>query len=303
MKYYLAPLEGITTFVYRNAVNKFFGGIDKFYTPFFSPQTKRHKNSYAIRGIMPENNPGMKLIPQILTEDAKDYLLFEKDMLSYGYDELNINTGCPSGTVVSKGRGAGFLQYPDKLESFLDEVFDKAKTKISVKTRLGMYDPEEFIKLLEIFNKYPLEELIIHFRVGKEMYKGEVHKEYFDYALKNSRNPVVYNGDVTGIEDIKDLPEGTDCVMLGRGMITDPSLARVLDGGEKMNRSEAAAFLQYLKDEYLRLDPDENHNLFKLKEVWSYMQTNYPEKKKELKGILKAKRLEEYQVYVDNILS
>lgn len=303
MKYYLAPLEGITTFVYRNAVNKFFGGIDKFYTPFFSPQTKRHKNSYAIRGIMPENNPGMKLIPQILTEDAKDYLLFERDMLSYGYDELNINTGCPSGTVVSKGRGAGFLQYPDKLESFLDEVFDKAKTKISIKTRLGMYDPEEFIKLLEIFNKYPLEELIIHLRVGKEMYKGEVHKEYFDYAIKNSRNPVVYNGDVTGIEDIKDLPEGTDCVMLGRGMITDPSLARVLDGGEKMNRSEAAAFLQYLKDEYLRLDPDENHNLFKLKEVWSYMQANYPEKKKELKGILKAKRLEEYQVYVDNILS
>jgi len=291
-KYYLAPLEGITTYVYRNAIHECFGdGISKYFTPFFSPQTKRHPSSYAIKGILPENNKGIHVVPQMLTDDAEDFLTFEKDMRNYGYDELNINVGCPSGTVVSKGRGAGFLAYPQKLDHFLEDVFAKTNCKISVKTRLGMHDPQEFYELLEIYNKYPMEELIIHARVRDEMYQGNVHRDIYEWARANSKNALVYNGDVfkLGDEDPRD-----EVIMLGRGMVADPSLARQLTGGNAATKEEISRFMRTLRNNYMDRDPDERHCLEKLKEVCSYMHAP--------KSVMKAKRLEEYQDELDKFL-
>lgn len=287
MKLYLAPLEGITTNIYRNAVNEMFGGIDKYFTPFFSPQTKRHPSSYVMLGILPERNKNLHLVPQMLTDDAEDFLEWEKDMRAYGYEELNLNTGCPSGTVVSKGRGAGFLRYPEKLDHFLEDVFSKTNSKISVKTRLGMHDPEEFYSLLEIFNKYPLEELIIHARVREEMYKGEVHKDIYEWAKNNSKNKLVYNGDVFTKED---MPDGEDAVMLGRGMVANPALAK----GTVASNQEKYEFLMRLIRDYIGRDPDEKHCMEKLKEICSYMQAP--------KQVMKAKRLEEFKVELNKFL-
>ena len=299
MKYYLAPLEGITTFVYRNAVHRIFGdGVDKYYTPFFSPNTKRHKSSFAIRGVLPENNEGICLIPQILTNDADDFLKWEKDMTALGYTELNINIGCPSGTVVSKNRGAGFLRYPERIDEFLEKVFEKTKCQVSVKTRLGMSDPEEFDRLLEVYNKYQMEELIIHARTGDEMYSGKPHRDEFDKAARNSRNPVVYNGDIIRATDVDELchMDMMNGIMIGRGMIADPSLVRQLRGGAKMSADELRDFLKLLRTEYLCYDPDENHTLAKLKEVWTYLQKQFPDYPKETKKLLKSNTLEEYRV-------
>lgn len=287
MKLYLAPLEGITTNIYRNAVNEMFGGIDKYFTPFFSPQTKRHPSSYAMLGILPERNKNLYLVPQMLTDDAEDFLEWEKDMRAYGYEELNLNTGCPSGTVVSKGRGAGFLRYPEKLDHFLEDVFSKTNSKISVKTRLGMHDPEEFYSLLEIFNKYPLEELIIHARVREEIYKGEVHKDVYEWAKNNSKNKLVYNGDVFTKEE---MPDGEDAVMLGRGMVANPALAC----GRVASNQEKYEFLTRLIRDYIDRDPDEKHCMEKLKEICSYMQAP--------KQVMKAKRLEEFKVELNKFL-
>ncbi len=312
-------MEGITTYVYRKAVHDFFGdGVDKYFTPFFSPQTKRHAGSFAIRGILPENNEGIYLVPQMLTDDAEDFLRFEKDMRRYGYEELNINVGCPSGTVVSKGRGAGFLAYPQKLDHFLENVYAKTNARISVKTRLGMHDTQEFYQLMEIYNKYPMEELIIHARVGDEMYRGKTHREMYAWAKEHSRNRLVYNGDIfkPGDENVPvpaDISETNtdtsaiqtagetisskpieDTVMLGRGMIADPSLIRRMRGGSRADRDEMKAFMHRLRDDYLKRDPDERHCMEKLKEICTYFQPP--------KTVLKAKRLEELMVELDKFL-
>ena len=312
MRLYLAPLEGITTHVYRNAVYNIFGnGADKYFTPFFAPQTKRHANSYAIQGILPENNEGIYLVPQILTDEADDFFRFEKDMRDYGYNELNINIGCPSGTVVSKGRGSAFLSNPEKLDHFLEEVYAHTRAKVSVKTRLGMHDPEEIYHLMDIFNKYPMEELILHARVGDEMYSGHAHRDYYSWAKVHSKNRLVYNGDIFRKGDELDIPVKDtsdtidavpgatkligDTLMLGRGMVADPSLIRQLNGGAPASAEEMRAFIRRLKEDYLRRDPDERHCLEKLKEISAYL--------KAPKKAMKAKRLEEFQVEIDNFLS
>ena len=172
MKIYLAPLEGITGYTYRRALYNCFGGFDKYFIPFILPNQKGHLSTREKKDIMPENNEGMYAVPQILTKNAEDFIQTAETLQEYGYNEVNLNLGCPSKTVVTKGRGAGFLDRPDELDKFLDEIFRKCDMKISIKTRLGMDDPEEFEDLLTIYNKYPLEELIVHARVQKDYYKN-----------------------------------------------------------------------------------------------------------------------------------
>lgn len=313
MRYYLAPLEGITGYIFRNAVKEQFGThIDKYFTPFFMPCEKRTVGRKEERELDPEHNREMLLVPQVLTSDAGDCLRFEEKMHRLGYQEININLGCPSGTVSSKGRGAGFLREPEKLDAFLGEVFAGKTGRISLKTRLGIEDPGEFQVLLEIYNQYPLEELIIHPRVLKEAYKGVPHQEAFLYALQNSRNPVVYNGDLWTPEDLEKLEcrireeklEWKDpAVMLGRGMVADPALIREMATGKKLTREELTVFLKTVMDFYEAEFSGDVPVLYKMKEIWTYMIRNFPGCEKQLKAIRKAKHLPEYEAAVRTILS
>ncbi|MDO4490633.1 MAG: tRNA-dihydrouridine synthase family protein [Lachnospiraceae bacterium] len=312
MRYYLAPLEGITGTIFRNAVNEQFGEhIDKFFTPFFVPCHKRTAGRKEEKEIDPKNNQGLYLVPQVLTDSAEDCLRFESKMHPLGYQEININLGCPSGTVTSKGRGAGFLKDPDRLDAFLAAVYQGKAGRISVKTRLGMEDPEEFKRILEIYNKYPMEELIIHPRVQKEAYRGVPHADVFLYALKNSRNPVCYNGDIWTVEDLQRLEEmiraeGLEwrdpAVMLGRGMVANPALIRELAGGEKLTREELRSFLRTVTDRYAAEFSGDMPVLHKTKEIWNYMIRHFPGCEKQLKAIRKAKHLPEYEDAVRSIL-
>ena len=153
MKYYLAPMEGITGHIYRNAYEKYFHNIDKYFTPFIVPNQSLSLKTKELRDLLPENNEGLNVVPQILTNDAEGFILTANKLKQLGYNEINLNLGCPAGTVVSKKRGSGFLAYPDELDKFLDEIYKIDNMKISIKTRLGKEKPEEFYKLIEIYNE------------------------------------------------------------------------------------------------------------------------------------------------------
>lgn len=297
MKIYLAPLEGITTFVYRNVHHALFDGVDKYYTPFVSPTSSHNFKSKEKRDVIPENNTGLPVVPQILSNHADEFIYTAHCLEAYGYEEINLNVGCPSGTVVSKGRGAGFLGRPEELDRFLDEVFEGVKTPISIKTRIGVEDPEEFYPLLQIFNRYPVCELTIHPRVRRDFYRGCPNLEVFEMALKESRNPVCYNGDIRNTEDYERIcrrfPD-LDRIMIGRGVIADPGLTEEIYGAEKTSRKKIFEFEQQVREEYKKWMPPDPV-LFKMKEIWSYMSASFPEDDKFWKKIKKSKKLSDYE--------
>ena len=219
MKLYQAPLEGITTYIYRSALKRHFGGADKYFAPFVSPYEKIVISAKERAQLTPSHNEGINLVPQILTMDAEGFLRLTHLLHEeYGYDEFNLNFGCPSGTVVSKGRGAGSLKDLELLKDFLDKITDEFPYRLSVKTRVGFSDVGEWAALLDLYNRYSLSELIIHPRVGTQMYKGVPDVEAFEYAVANSRNPVVYNGDIRTVEDCKLL-----CHSMNVDMVDIPS--------------------------------------------------------------------------------
>lgn len=306
MKYYLAPLEGITTYVYRRAYHTFFHPLDKYFTPFFVPHTKRGLNEREKNEILPEHNSGMRLIPQIMSNDADGFLRTEEKLREYGYEEINLNLGCPSKTVVNKHRGSGFLAVPGELDRFLFKVYSRTKAKISIKTRLGKYDPEEFVRILEIYNQYPVEELIIHPRVQQDFYRNSPDLGAFRQALGSARIPVCYNGDIFTMADERALeakfPE-LSCVMLGRGVIRNPGLPGELKGEEEVSLHTLERFLEKILEDYREICREDNHALFKVKELWAYMGNMFPEKKTVLEKIRKSESILNYQETVKEILT
>ena len=234
MKIYFAPLEGVTGYIFRNTYNTIYGSVDKFFSPFVAPSESCPLTPRERKDIAPENNRGIHLVPQILTCRSDHFIEAAREMRAMGYKEVNLNLGCPSGTVCAKGKGAGFLQDTSALRKFLDDIYSYSESesegmKISIKTRLGYEQPDEFFALMDIFNEFPVSELIVHPRIRTDFYKGEPRRDYFAYALSHAKIPLVYNGNVFACEDYDDLSASfgarPDPVMLGRGLVTDPDLA------------------------------------------------------------------------------
>jgi tRNA-dihydrouridine synthase len=204
MNFYFAPMEGLTGYVYRNAHHAFFDRINKYFTPFIVANQSDRFRTRELNDILPENNQGINLVPQLLTNNAKDFIHTSKKINLLGYNEINLNLGCPSRTVVSKNRGSGFLSKTKELDEFLDEIFTQSITKISVKTRIGRDRPEEFYELIQIYNKYPIAEVIIHPRIQKDFYKNKPNLKIFRETSILSNNPVCYNGDIHSVTDFKE---------------------------------------------------------------------------------------------------
>ena len=298
-KIYMAPMEGVTGFIYRNTFARFFGGIDKYYTPFISPGEHKNFKSRELKDVLPENNEGLNVAVQMLTNNAELFIVTAHRMKDFGYKEVNLNLGCPSGTVVSKGKGSGFLSFPEKLDAFLDEIYNSladTRLDISVKTRLGRYEPDEFYELLDIYNKYPVSELIIHPRVQKDMYKNKPRMEFFDYAVRHSKNRLVYNGDICTVEDyekiINTYPD-VGAVMLGRGLISNPGLAGQIIDGKQIDKDTLRAFYDALVDAYRAEIPDEKNVVFKIKENLFYLVNLFDDKDTCWKKIRKSDSLME----------
>ncbi len=301
MKFYFAPLEGVTGYIYRNAYNKYFGKVDKYFTPFVSPTSNMCFTSRELNDILPKHNEGMNVVPQILTNNSEYFIHTMNEMKNMGYDEINLNLGCPSGTVVAKGRGSGFLAHKEELDIFLDEIFSKARTKISIKTRIGVDSSEDFINIMEIYNKYPLEELIIHPRIQKDFYKNSPNMEVFKEALQFSKNTVCYNGDIFNVNDYKKLAEECpeiNSVMLGRGIIANPGLIMEINDNEKADKECLKSFHDSVYEGYKEILSGDRNVLFKMKEFWFYMIHMFGDSDKYAKKIRKAKSAKEYEAVI-----
>lgn len=273
-RYDFAPLDGITKVVFRQVWNKHFGGADRYFIPFFSPTDQHTITPRDFRELDPVRNAGLPVVPQIMSCKAPDFIWGAAAMADLGYSEVNLNLGCPSGTVTAKGKGSGFLAKPDELDRFFDEVFSKVQIPVSVKTRLGIADAEEFPRLLEIYNRYPIACLTIHARIQKEKYRGKLHMNTFAEALKASRNPVCYNGDLRTVEEVRAFEEQfptEDAVMIGRGAVADPALLRKLRGGQPATREELQSFMQDLYQSYQEYYGQVGTAAQRMREVWFYL--------------------------------
>ncbi|CUU47570.1 tRNA dihydrouridine synthase [Clostridium beijerinckii] len=304
MKYYFAPLEGVTGYIYRNAYETFFGQIDKYFMPFISPTKNKSFTSRELNDVLLEHNQGINVIPQILTNNSEYFTDTVNQLTKFGYDEVNLNLGCPSGTVVAKYKGSGFLAQRKLLDEFLEDIFSNASTKISIKTRIGKDSPDEFYELIEIFNKYPLEELIIHPRIQTDFYKNKPNMEVFKDALALSKNPVCYNGDIFNAEDYTQLSETypkLETVMLGRGLIANPGLIEEIKTNRLMDKELMKAFHDKVCIGYEEVLSGDRNVLFKMKELWFYMIHIFTNSDKYAKKIRKTNNLQEYKGIISSM--
>ena len=325
----LGPFQGITDAPFRNIFKRHFGGIDKFYTPFFTG-IQKEENAKNLQGeeIDPRYNDVETLTPQILSTDAEEILRFAKQCKQLGYKEINLNMGCPFPRVANKKRGCGLLPYPDLVETMLERVFEQIDIKFSVKCRLGYFSPDEIEAILPIFNKFPLSELIIHPRIGKQLYKGEADVERFKALIPYINAPLVYNGDifsVESIERIRDAVQPVNQFMLGRGLLTNPFLAEEIaasviaseakQSSKETNhldcraplrsaRNDTARLHDYVIDLYedrLRHAGGSPKVLGRMKELWSYLMNSFEEPQVVWRKIKKINALKEYEEAVESI--
>ncbi len=300
-----APMEGISSRIYRQTHARLFGGVEEYFAPFIAPDGSGKFKASALRDVLPENNQGIRLIPQLLVNRAEPFLRVAEQLHALGYAEVNLNIGCPSGTVVAKHKGAGMLLDLRSLDDCLAEIFSRCPIAVSVKTRMGVERTEEFEEILEIYNKYPIKRLIIHARARAGMYKSAVDLPAFLAALPECRCPVWYNGDVFSPEDMDKLKaaDGLAGVMLGRGAVADPALPRLLQGGNGLTAGELKAFHDALLERFLAEGLGEQAAMARLKELWFYMLYKFPDSKKEAKGLLKAQRLSDYTAAVEALFA
>lgn len=311
MKLLFAPLDGITGFTYRNLHHALFDGVNAHYAPFISPTVNEEMRGKEIRDILPENNKGINLVPQILANRSDFFIRGAEQLIDMGYtDEININIGCPSGTVTSKNKGSGFLRDLDGMNRFLDEVYTwndnlENPLALTVKTRIGYETAYEFQDILDVYNKYPIPLLIVHPRTKKQMYKERANLDAFQYAYDNSKNALCYNGDINTLEDyeyIKKRFSKIEYAMIGRGMITNPNLANEINGEEKLTLDQIKKYHDTFYDEFEKIFESDKHLLFKMKEFWNYVSKNFVKENEICKMIRKCQSLDKYKAYAQIIV-
>ena len=303
MTVYLAPLEGVTDAVFRRVHRDCFSGVSKYFIPFVSPTQNLAFTARDLSILAPENGFG---VPQLLCKDAALFLWAAQALGDMGYGEVNLNLGCPSGTVTAKGKGSGMLRDPAVLDAFLDAVFSHAEGPISVKTRLGVTSPEEFEAILDLYDRYPICELTIHPRVMRQLYRGQADRAAFAAALPGCRMPVCYNGDVTTAADLHTLeaqyPQLSG-IMVGRGLIADPALFRKARGGAPATKEELRGYLTDLYHGYTELFGSAGCAISRMKGHWFYLIHCFAGAEKLEKQLKKLREPWEYEVVVNQIFT
>ena len=304
VKLSLGPFQGITDAPFRNVFKKHFGGIDKFYTPFFTGIQKDHAKNMQVEEIDPRFNDVETLTPQILSTDAEEILRFAAQCKELGYKEINLNMGCPFPRVANKKRGSGLLPYPEKIDAMLGAVFERIDLKFSIKCRLGYFSPDEIVPVIDVFNQYPLSELIIHPRIGKQLYKGEADVKRFVELMPLIKAPLVYNGDIVSVESFEKIREEVKPVnefMLGRGLLANPFLAEEINSMQS-NLTRTKRLHDYVVDLYedrLRHAGGSPKVLGRMKELWSYLMYSFDNPQDIWRKIKKINALQEYEEAVE----
>lgn len=285
-----APMEGLTDTTYRRTHARIYGGVTKYYIPFISPTQHHVFTPKELRAISPAYNAAIPTVPQLLAKDAEHFLWAAGELSAMGYDEVNLNIGCPSGTVTAKGKGAGMLRDLASLCSFLDEICFKSPIAVSVKTRIGFDSPDEWPAILALLSEYPFREIIVHPRTRAGFYKvGTLCPETFHMAAK-TKLPLVYNGDLFTSADCVALQREYPGMpmMMGRGLIANPALAREVGGGNPLSISELRVFHDELCDAYRQQrTPEQAHS--RMRELMTYMACCFQDAEKAAKGIRKSK--------------
>ena len=300
MKYYFAPLEGITDSIYRQLHHKYFPGLDRYYTPFFSPTVHRALTPKESRELPFADAIDYNAVPQLLTKVADDFLWMAEQCADRGYTEVNLNLGCPSGTVTAKGKGSGMLRDTDALDRFLDAIFRASPLPISIKTRIGFSSADEFPSLLDIFNHYPVKELTVHPRIRTVFYSGDVDVDAFRFAVENSRNPLCYNGDICALSQVDNIAEcfpSVDSVMIGRGLIGDPGMVTNSTTPQLLE-----AFTGELLEHYVEAFGGARNAMFRMKEHWRYLICKFDQVDKLAKQLRKTTDIAEFKTITHRIL-
>ena len=302
----LAPFQGITDVVYRNAFKKHFRGIDKFYTPFFTGIQK--DNSKSLRGeeISPEFNDVNTVVPQILSNKADEIIRFANQCKSMGYGEFNLNMGCPFPRVANKTRGCGLMADPERTIPMLTEVCEHVDgIRFSIKCRLGYYNDEEIYAFIEVFNSLNVSEIIIHPRIGKQMYNGEASLEKFIKLIPLINKPLVYNGDVFDVEKYKTVSKSVENISLGRGLLTNPFLAEEIKGidNQKNKKTRLHNFVVDLYVERLRHAGGSPKIIGSMKELWKYMMNIFDDPQNVWRKVKKVNHLDEYETAVETVFN
>jgi len=307
---YLAPVQGITDRIYRNLFPVYFKGVDMAIAPFISSSKKMKPENNLLREFYPDKNTGIPTIPQIMSSNPADFTLLANALYNIGCGTVNWNLGCPFPMVVKKGRGAGMLCYPARVESFLEKTIPAIKPKLSIKLRIGFKYPDDVLQLIPIFNRFQLEELIIHPRTGVQMYEGEVDLDIFEQCLNLAKHRVVYNGDIDSFEKLEMLSKrfgSVDRWMIGRGLIGNPFLAEKIKFNTEKPYDEKIKIMRAFHDqlfaEYSKILSGPSHITNKMKEIWTYMGSFFENGEKIRKKINKTHHRDNYVDVVNKIFS
>lgn len=306
---YLAPIQGITDRIFRNVFPKHFGGVDCAMAPFISTSKRKKVETVILRELEPAANTGLPVIPQILSNDPEDFIPLADALFNMGYKTVNWNLGCPFPVVVNKGKGSGMLCYPAAVERFLDRTVPMMKAKLSIKCRLGLVYPDEILALIPIFNRYPVEELIIHPRTGRQMYTGNVDLDTFSRCIDISGHETVYNGDINSTAGFGMLEHRFPSVkkwMIGRGIISDPFLAEEIISGSSRSHDAKIKIIRSFHDElfgeYSKIMSGPAHITDRMKGIWFYLGNFFENGEKIKKRIHKAQNVNHYLDVIKNIL-
>lgn len=301
MEFLFAPMEGVTYALYRKLHHTFFPGTDACYTPFIAPDSNGSFKAKYLSELTKDCDAGIPVIPQLLVNRASSFNATADVLYDLGFRKINLNTGCPSGTVFAKKKGSGMLTDLQMLDACLEQICAHAEQKgvrISVKTRMGVHSTEEFSQILEVYNRYPLSRLIVHARARDGMYKSEPDIAGFAALSGQSRAPVTYNGNLFSLQDYNEIRLRIPAVksyMAGRGIIANPALFRELQGGEKLSCHELQDFHDALLEAYLSDRLSSGFAVERMKQLWYYMIWMFKDCKKEQKALLKSRTLSDYR--------
>ncbi len=298
---YLAPFQGITGVTFRSVYTRNFQGIDKLYTPFFNGihnETKLPARKLAELGQNFEN--GIEVVPQILSKEPDEIIRFARLCHNLGFSELNWNLGCPYPQVANKKRGSGMLPYPEMVDNILQKAMIDMPVRFTIKCRLGYGSSAEIFNLVPIFNNYPIAEITIHARIGKQLYSGFPDRDLFQKAMGLIHAPVVYNGDIFSVDDFNDVNNSFETIshwMIGRGILSDPFLPAKIKNLPVAN-DQQTYMRKFIGEIYLAYRKQMNDNLAALgvlKEYWHYLSESFDDPHKVFKKLKKVNRFDEYE--------
>lgn len=305
-KILMAPIQGVTDYHFRNTFQKFFKGVDELYSPFLRLDKEMQFKKSKVKDILAENNVGINLVPQILTNNANEFIYLSKYLFDLGYKHLNWNLGCPFAMVINRELGSGLLPHFNKINDLLEKVIPVIPSKLSIKMRIGLENEDDIFKILPILNNYPISEIIIHPRTGSQIYKGEVNTHIFEKCLSLTKHKICYNGDINTLKDFQNLKNRFNNLsswMIGRGLVANPFLAEQIKQEKKDSQENKMLrfkeFHDALAKEYLERLEGSSHFLNKMRIFWEYFSLSFSNSHKAYKRIKKATSIDKYNLAVE----